>query len=110
MHCIAHTTGDFELVQTGDPLFVDLAGNVIPYRGSHGTAVYLMFINEGGYYYAESGTGIGVAVQSSFQLRTGAFAVPDKNKDHHHNNDNDAADTEYGASTTTTISDIGNFE
>lgn len=73
----AYHTGDFELVRTGDPLFVDLAGNVIPYRGSHGDSVYLMFINEGGYYYAESGTGIGVAVQSSYVLHTGSFADED---------------------------------
>jgi len=69
--------GDFELVKTGDPLFVDVAGNVITYNGSHGDEIYLMFINEGGYYYAESGTGIGVAVRSSYSLHTGTFASPD---------------------------------
>jgi hypothetical protein len=46
---------------------------VIPYNGSHGDAVYLMFINEGGYYYAKSGTGIGVAVAAAYDLQTGNF-------------------------------------
>lgn len=30
-----------------------------------------MFVNEGGYYYKSSGTGIGVAVASQFSLRDG---------------------------------------
>jgi len=62
---------DFQPVYEGDPLFVDLEGNVVPYDGSHGSPVYLMFINEGGYYYASSGTGIAVAVQDGFDLNTG---------------------------------------
>ena len=33
--------------------------------------MYLIFVNEGGYYYASSGTGIGVAVRSQFDLQTG---------------------------------------
>lgn len=93
--------GDFELVRTGDPLFIDLVGNVIPYRGSHGDAVYLMFINEGGYYYAESGTGVGVAVQSHFRLQTGAFTVVDDDIDDINNKVVDES---------MTVSDIGNFE
>ena len=98
--------GDFELVRTGDPLFIDLVGNVIPYRGSHGDAVYLMFINEGGYYYAESGTGIGVAVQSHFRLRTGTFTSHQQQDD-----DDDDEDDEYkAADERTPVSDIGNFE
>jgi succinylglutamate desuccinylase len=64
---------DFHLIHTGDPLFVDLDGTVVPYSGSHGSPVYLMFVNEGGYYYASSGTGIGVAVRAEFDLETGKF-------------------------------------
>ena len=62
---------DFELLRVGDPLFVELDGTVVPYDGSHGDEVYLIFVNEGGYYYASSGTGIGVAVRSQFDLQTG---------------------------------------
>ncbi len=62
---------DFELIRKGDPLFVDLQGNVHPYDGSHGSPVYLMFVNEGGYYYKSSGTGIAVAVKAYFDLETG---------------------------------------
>ena len=40
---------DFEPLRVGDPLFVDLDGNVIPYDGSHGEEVHLIFVNEGGY-------------------------------------------------------------
>lgn len=69
---------DFQLIKKGDPLFVDLKNNVIPYDGSHGDEVYLMFVNEGGYYYASSGTGISVAVKREFDLRTGM--VVDKKK------------------------------
>jgi len=64
---------DFMLLKTGDPLFVTMEGDVIPYDGSHGEAVYLMFINEGGYYYASSGTGIGVAVETEYNLETADF-------------------------------------
>jgi succinylglutamate desuccinylase len=64
---------DFHLIKTGDPLFVDLEGNIVPYSGSHGSPVYLMFVNEGGYYYASSGTGISVAVRAEFDLETGAL-------------------------------------
>ena len=62
---------DFHLVQTGDALFIDLDGKEIPYSGSHGSPVYLIFVNEGGYYYANSGTGIGVAIDAKFNLETG---------------------------------------
>lgn len=62
---------DFELVYEGDPLFIDLHGNTIPYTGSHGSPVHLMFVNEGGYYYASSGTGIGVAIPATFDFQTG---------------------------------------
>jgi succinylglutamate desuccinylase len=66
---------DFRLIKTGDPLFVDLKGNTIPYSGSHGSPVYLMFVNEGGYYFASSGTGIAVAVRAAFDLETGASTL-----------------------------------
>jgi hypothetical protein len=32
-----------------------------------------MFVNEGGYYYASSGTGIGVAIRADFNLESGKF-------------------------------------
>jgi len=40
---------DFEPLRTGDPLFVGLDGTLIPYEGSHGEEVHLIFVNEGGY-------------------------------------------------------------
>lgn len=66
---------DFSLVYKGDPLFIDLEGKDIPYTGSHGSPVHLMFVNEGGYYYASSGTGIGVAVPAEFDLETGLLVT-----------------------------------
>lgn len=62
---------DFCELAVGDPLFVDLDGNVIAYDGSHGSPVRLMFVNEGGYYYASSGTGISVARLDHFNLESG---------------------------------------
>jgi succinylglutamate desuccinylase len=62
---------DFHVVRTGDPMFVALDGSIIPYNGSHGDEVILIFINEGGYYYKSSGTGITVAAKSHFDLFTG---------------------------------------
>jgi len=59
---------DYQPLRTGDPLFVGLDGAIIPYDGSHGDEVLLMFVNEGGYYYSSSGTGIGVAVAAKYQL------------------------------------------
>ena len=64
---------DFQLIRTGDPLFVNMEGDIIPYDGSHGDNVFLIFINEGGYYYSSSGTGIGVAVYTEFDLQTADF-------------------------------------
>ena len=40
---------DFEPLRLGDPLFVALDGKIIPYDGSHGEEVHLIFVNEGGY-------------------------------------------------------------
>ena len=68
---------DFIEIKTGDPLFVDLDGNIIEYDGSHGSPVVLMFINEGGYYYASSGTGISVAQRDEFDLMTGTLLTAD---------------------------------
>ena len=45
---------DFEPLCVGDPLFVRLDGTIIPYDGSHGDEVHLIFVNEGGYYYESS--------------------------------------------------------
>eukprot|EP00586_Coscinodiscus_wailesii_P021202 CAMPEP_0172500208 /NCGR_PEP_ID=MMETSP1066-20121228/135753_1 /TAXON_ID=671091 /ORGANISM="Coscinodiscus wailesii, Strain CCMP2513" /LENGTH=340 /DNA_ID=CAMNT_0013274325 /DNA_START=52 /DNA_END=1074 /DNA_ORIENTATION=- len=64
---------DFLKIKKGDSLFVDLDGNDIPYSGSHGEEVHLMFINEGGYYYSSSGTGIGVSVRREMRLSDGMF-------------------------------------
>lgn len=36
-----------------------------------GDEVYVIFVNEAGYYYASSGTGIGVAVTSYYDLDSG---------------------------------------
>jgi len=59
---------DYQILRTGDPLFVSLDGSVIHYDGSHGDEVYLIFVNEAGYYYSASGTGIGVAVAAQFDI------------------------------------------
>jgi succinylglutamate desuccinylase len=69
---------DFQEIRTGDPLFVDLDGTVITYNGSHGSPVLLMFINEGGYYYASSGTGISVARRDEYTLEAGQLVTQDK--------------------------------
>ena len=64
---------DYQQIRKGDPLFVNLDGSITPYDGSFGFGdeVLLMFVNEGGYYYSQSGTGIGVAVSSRYDLDTG---------------------------------------
>lgn len=64
---------DFHKITKGDPLFVTMEDEVVPYDGSHGESVFLMFVNEGGYYYASSGTGISVAVETAFDLETADF-------------------------------------
>mmetsp|Transcript_8839 Transcript_8839/g.12571 ORF Transcript_8839/g.12571 Transcript_8839/m.12571 type:complete len:396 (-) Transcript_8839:196-1383(-) len=74
--CMVHSSlqdGDFRLLRKGDPLFVKSDGSVVNYDGSHGDEVYPIFVNEGGYYYASSGTGIGVAVQAKYDLQSGKF-------------------------------------
>ena len=62
---------DFHQIRKGDTLFVDLEGKEIPYDGSHGDQVHLIFVNEGGYYYQSSGTGVGVAVATEYNLEDG---------------------------------------
>ena len=52
-------------------MFVDLDGNVITYDGSHGSPIRVTFVNEGGYYYASSGTGIAVTQSDEFDVSTG---------------------------------------
>lgn len=66
---------DFQPLRVGDPLFVKLDGTIVEYDGSHGDEVHLIFVNEGGYYYESSGTGIGVAVKSRFDWQTGKFRM-----------------------------------
>eukprot|EP00980_Cylindrotheca_fusiformis_P021820 scaffold8658_cov101-Cylindrotheca_fusiformis.AAC.6 len=62
---------DFSLLKIGDPLFVAPDRSVVHYDGSHGDNVYVIFVNEAGYYYEASGTGIGVAVSSEYDLWSG---------------------------------------
>ena len=61
---------DYQLLRKGDPLFVQLDGTIIHYDGSYGNEIYLLFINEGGYYYPSSGTGISVALKTQYHLQT----------------------------------------
>jgi succinylglutamate desuccinylase len=68
---------DFAIIRTGDPLFVRLDGSLVRYDGSHGDEVHLIFVNEGGYYFEQSGTGIGVAVKTGYGLMTGLFLKDD---------------------------------
>jgi aspartoacylase len=62
---------DYSLVREGDPLFINMTGETIPYDGSHGKEIYVIFVNEAGYYYDSSGTGIGVAYKGEFDWRNG---------------------------------------
>lgn len=62
---------DYRAVRRGDPLFVDSAGRVICYDGSQGEEIYVIFVNEAGYYYESSGTGIGVAYRGKFSWTDG---------------------------------------
>lgn len=64
---------DFGIIKTGDPLFVKHDGTTIPYSGSHGDEIRLIFVNEGGYYYKSSGTGISVALKAEYQLENGVL-------------------------------------
>jgi succinylglutamate desuccinylase len=66
---------DFHQISVGDPLFVNLDGSITYYEGSHGDQVYLVFVNEGGYYYQSSGTGIGVAVKSEYSILDGMLTA-----------------------------------
>lgn len=71
---------DFRTLRRGDPLFVGLDGSVVPYDGSHGDEVVLMFVNEGGYYYRSSGTGIVVAEKTAFDLDSGRMVTTTGNR------------------------------
>lgn len=62
---------DFSLLKVGDPLFVAPDRSIVHYDGSHGDEVYVVFVNEAGYYYSSSGTGIGVAISSKYDVETG---------------------------------------
>lgn len=65
---------DYEILRKGDPIFVAMDGSVVRYDGSHGDEVNVIFVNEAGYYYPSSGTGISVSVQSHFDLKDGMLA------------------------------------
>lgn len=64
---------DFSILRKGDPLYVKHDGSIIPYDGSHGDEVHVVFVNEGGYYYQSSGTGIGVAVKAEYDVESGTL-------------------------------------
>jgi len=71
---------DFREIRTGDALFVDLEGNTIEYDGSHGSPIHLIFINEAGYYYKTSGTGISVVHKAEYGLGSGKFVKEKEEK------------------------------
>lgn len=49
---------------------------MIPYDGSYGSPVYLlMFVNEAGYYYESSGTGVSVAIKTEYVSALGTRLV-----------------------------------
>jgi hypothetical protein len=68
-------TGDFQPISKGDPLFLALDGTIIPYDGTYGDHIYLTFINEGGYYYSSSGTGIAALLATTCDLSTGILLM-----------------------------------
>lgn len=59
---------DFEPLRKGDPLFVDLDGEVIRYDGAHGDVIWPVFVNEGAYYLPESGLGFGVTLREEVDV------------------------------------------
>lgn len=69
---------DYEILRKGDPIFVALNGSTVYYDGAYGDEVSVMFVNEGGYYYQSSGTGISVAVQVQFDIQTGMIQQEDE--------------------------------
>ena len=72
---------DFSLLKVGDPLFVAPDRSIINYDGSHGDEVYVVFVNEAGYYYSSSGTGIGVAISSKYNVETGLLHHEEKREE-----------------------------
>jgi aspartoacylase len=61
---------DYQKIKVGDPLFVQFDGSILYYDGAYGSEIYLIFINEGGYYYSSSGTGISVAMKTQYDIYT----------------------------------------
>mmetsp|Transcript_19356 Transcript_19356/g.54609 ORF Transcript_19356/g.54609 Transcript_19356/m.54609 type:complete len:156 (-) Transcript_19356:100-567(-) len=59
---------DFKALRTGDPMFVDLKGEVIRYEGTHGDVIWPVFVNEGAYYLPESGLGFGVTRREEMEV------------------------------------------
>lgn len=58
-------------ISIGHPIFITLDGNTIYYDGLYGDTIYLGFINEGGYYYSSSGTGIAAFNNATCSLYSG---------------------------------------
>ena len=75
---------DWSTLKKGDPLWRDRDGNSVPYDGAFGDEIVPIFVNEGGYYYASSGRGIGVAQRSGASpppaphLHAGSGATPER--------------------------------
>jgi len=59
---------DFEPLRKGDPMFVDMEGEVIRYDGAQGDVIWPVFVNEGAYYLPESGLGFGVALREEVEV------------------------------------------
>lgn len=64
---------DYLPLHPGSPVFQKHDGEVITYQGDG--VVYPIFINEGGYYYAQSGRGIGLARKISLKVPSNSFAA-----------------------------------
>lgn len=64
----AFQDSDFRPVRMGDALFMSVTGEVIPYDGLHGSVIWPVFVNEGGYYLPESGLGFGVALRREIDV------------------------------------------
>ena len=59
---------DWAPLAVGDPLFETLDGDVIAYAGEFGDRAVPIFVNEGGYYGASSGRGIGFAIERTVDV------------------------------------------
>jgi hypothetical protein len=100
---------DFQLLRRGDALFVQLDGTILHYDGAYGDEIYLIFINEGGYYYPSSGTGISVALLTQYDLQTGLFDT-DPAPDRHTVTTGAGTGTGTGTSASTTVNNMGSKE